>query len=229
MSNPMVLVGCAVNEMYEYCLEQFIASIKTFTYKNYDILLVENSKTNRFLDKLMEQGLNVIKCGWHENARERIVRSRTILRDYAINNDYDWLLMLDQDVIPPRDVIEKLLAHKKRVICGVYYGIFQNKLKPVAWYWDNFYGSNNTNMFQFEHEKMQLYRLVYGFFGLGCCLIHRSTLNKVEIRYVKDKDTFEDTWFALDLKAKKIKIYADTSVLCKHLLMGKFNWKDVLK
>jgi len=229
MPDPKVLVGCAINEAYEYCLEPFITSVKTLTYQNYDTLFVENSKTNRFLDKLKEKSLNVIKCDWNENARERIVQSRNMLRDYVINKNYDWFLMLDQDVIPPRDVIEKLLAHKKRVICGIYYGIFQNKLKPVAWYWDAFNDANNTNMFQFDHRIVQSYKLVYGLFGLGCCLIHRSILGKVEFRYIKDMDSFEDTWFALDLKAKKIKIYADTSILCKHLLVGKFDWKNVLK
>ena len=50
--NPKVLVGCPTYEGKEYILDRYIERVKEFTYDNYDILLVDNSKTNDYAKKI---------------------------------------------------------------------------------------------------------------------------------------------------------------------------------
>ena len=39
-----ILVGAPVSDMYRYCQEEFLTAIKSFSYDNYDILLIDNSE-----------------------------------------------------------------------------------------------------------------------------------------------------------------------------------------
>ena len=45
-------------------------------------------------------GLKVIRDKWQPKARDRLVSSRNKIREYALENGYDYFLSLEQDVIP---------------------------------------------------------------------------------------------------------------------------------
>ena len=53
--------------------------------------------------------------------KERIVSSRNKLKEYFLKNDYDYLLSLEQDVVSPKDVIERLMKHDKDICSGLYF------------------------------------------------------------------------------------------------------------
>jgi hypothetical protein len=53
--------------------------------------------------------------------------------------------------------------------------------------------------------------------GLGCVLIHRDILEKVEFGLEEDNDDCDDFCFFRKLRDNKIVPYCDTSVICKHL------------
>ncbi len=80
MKKPKVLVGCPTSNHKEYCLKQYAEAVKKLTYKNYDILLVDNSENDEYLKKIKSEGIEAIKGPYHELARERIIESRNILR-----------------------------------------------------------------------------------------------------------------------------------------------------
>src|SRR3989344_1313055 len=44
-------------------------------------------------------------------------------------NDYDYFFSLEQDVIPGKDVLKKLISHNKEVVSGIYlvHNIINNK------------------------------------------------------------------------------------------------------
>ena len=76
-----ILVGSPVNEMYNYCIEEYIQAIKSLTYPNFDILLVDNSKGDSFFKKLQSMNIPVIKDKHYEEPRDRQVSGRNILRE----------------------------------------------------------------------------------------------------------------------------------------------------
>ncbi|MBS3151227.1 hypothetical protein J4443_02500 [Candidatus Woesearchaeota archaeon] len=64
--------------------------------------------------------------------------------------------------------------------------------------------------------------------GLGCILIHKNILKKIKFRY--ELNTFDDRWFFMDLYNKKIPVYADTSIKCKHLIYNRpYPWSKIKK
>ena len=76
---PRVLVGAPVCDLYEYCFDEFLNAIKNLTYKNYDILLVDNSKDDKYFNKIKDK-VNAVRIEYIEKMRERVVKSHNILR-----------------------------------------------------------------------------------------------------------------------------------------------------
>jgi len=244
--NPKVLVGSPVNEMYDYCLEEYIKALKFLTYKNYDILLIDNSKGNNFFNKIKSLNITAIKADFLKEPRDRMVQCRNILREKAIEN-YDYFLNLDQDVIPPKDIIERFLSHKRRVLTGIYFnykqftpkekgnseGTRHGKLFPTIWAPID----NQGNIRQIEEKELNGDLIQVGLCGSGCLFIHKSVLKKIKFRYSKEFDdpkvnkfVFDDSYFCHDLRELNIPIYADTSVICKHLIKDKkWIWGNLAK
>ena len=69
MEKPKVLVGCPIYDGKDYIIDRYIERIKNFTYENYDILLVDNSKTKDFAKKVKDLGVPVVKLKWMENSK----------------------------------------------------------------------------------------------------------------------------------------------------------------
>ena len=112
-------MGCPTSDYKKYCLKEYVDSINNLTYTNYDILLVDNSEDSAYFDLIESFNVPVKRIRYEERARDRIVKSRNLLIKELING-YDYFLSLEQDVIPPKDVIERLLQHDKKVVAGVY-------------------------------------------------------------------------------------------------------------
>lgn len=224
MKVPKILVGCPTHERYAYCFDQYLESVKSIDYPNFDILLVDNSKSDDFFNKVKSKGVPILKGKFFEDAKERIVDSRNILRQEVLDKGYDYFLSLEQDVIPPRNVIQKLLSHGKEVVSGVYFMIFakdgQTKVLPLLWkkIWDS---SSIRPVSEKELASDNLLKV--DFCGLGCVLIHRSVLEKVKFRYLENnKNVFDDIYFCDDTVKQGFSIFADMSVKCKHLFLDKF-------
>jgi len=232
MRNPKILIGCPTSDLYDYCSKDYINRIRNLIYPNYDILLVDNSETKDNSHKLKKLNIPVIRIDYSKNVRVRLVNSRNKLREIALKNNYDYLLMTDYDTIPPKDVIEKLLGHNKKIVSAVYFNwIFFNKKKlftPVLLI-SNDYKTGTARYMdereieQYVHKKPGLIK-VKGC-GFGCVLIHRSILQKIKFRWESKTDDID---FCIDVFKNDFKIFADTSIICKHLVLNKtFSLKDL--
>lgn len=228
---PKVLVGCPTYDGMEYCLEKYASVVKKLNYPNYDILLVDNSKDNKYAEKIKKLGIKVVHVERTGDPKEVVAASRNILRRKVLDGDYDFLLSLEQDVIPPRTIIQKLLSNNKKIVSGIYYKPFNLKIinqgkiltkkqiRPILYL--PIPGETTKMHFatskDVEGEKLLKARMT----GLGAILIHRSVLEKIEFRVEKDLKTFDDACFAEDVIKNKFNLYADTSIKCKHLVLGK--------
>ncbi|MEW6063538.1 MAG: hypothetical protein AB1571_04180, partial [Nanoarchaeota archaeon] len=224
MKDIKVLVGCPVSNHKSYCFEQYADAVKNLSYKNYDILLVDNSKTEHYFN-FIKGKMNAVRGKYFEGAKERIVYSRNILRQKVLDEDYDYFLSLEQDVIPPVDVIERLLKHKKKIISGVYFVSFEEHLAPVLY---KRVKGDEVRYLTFEEVKDDELIEVDAC-GLGCILIHKDVLKKVKFRYDKTKEPFDDIWFCIDAAKNGFKLYCDTSVKCMHMIGGRWGWNDIKK
>ena len=241
MPLPKVLVGSPVSDLYDYCFEEFVDSRKSLKYTNKDLFFIDNSKKDLFFKKILKNGLNCERIDYIENARERMVMGRNILREKVLKEGYDYFLNLDQDIIPPADIVERMLKHNKKILTGVYYvynnqysGQASNYLIPTIWVSDQeisdktFDGASIRLMHPKETEGNKVLRIASC--GSGCLLIHRSVLEKIEFRYDKFFPYFDDNWFCRDAFYNNFEIYADTSIKCKHLIQNKpWKWSEVRK
>ncbi len=219
-----VLVGCPTSDYKSYCLEEYATSVKSLTYDNYDILLVDNSKDDSYSEKIKQLGINTIKAEYSERAIDRIVSSRNILRQSALANNYDYLLSLEQDVIPPKDVIERLLSCNKKIIAGVYFGTKtrQGETKLIPYLGNSYQDKYKLLNPDIIMNNSGLIRVDYC--GLGCVLIHKDVLSEVEFKIQQPRKGFDDTLFCQDALKKGFEIFADLSVKCKHLFINR-PWK----
>src|SRR3989344_8893427 len=126
MDYPKILVGAPVCNHYDYCLDKYLEALKTFDYPNYDILLVDNSQDETFYQKLKALGVPIIRKG-HDNPsiKMKMIIGRNHLREKVLNEGYDYFFNLDQDVIPPKYTLKKLVQSGKKVITGVYCNYFK--------------------------------------------------------------------------------------------------------
>jgi hypothetical protein len=225
---PKVLVGCPTSESKGYALERYVKGVQALNYGNFEVLLADNSKGSEYHDRIKSLGLPVVKGPYSDSARKRIVDSRNILRQKVLDEGYDYLFSLEQDVIPPEDVIQKLIRHDKKIVSGVYFSYQTNNgvtlLVPLLW---KRVGKNEVR-YMLEKEVMEPRLIEVGACGVGCILIHRDVLEKVKFRFDEKDKGFDDVWFCHDSFDAGFKIFADTSVKCRHLIKG-WSWDGVKK
>jgi hypothetical protein len=226
-----VLVGCPTFEGYRYCLDEYAERVRGLTFPAYDVVLADNSRGDEYTYQIKKRDLDAVKAPHTINVYERIVTSRNILRQKVLEEGYDYFLSLEQDVIPPLDVIERLIRHGKDVVSGIYYKLYPVKVRGR----DGVVRDKKTLLplvftTAADHNKMHICypKDVEGdhFFqiracGLGCVLISKKVLEKVKFRYDAAKNTFDDFLFCNDAVEKGFHLYVDTSVKCKHLFLQK--------
>jgi len=225
---PKILVGCPTSDYKSYCLNEYAQTVKSLTYDNYDILLVDNSKDENYFKRIKEEGLPVIKGKYFECARDRIVASRNMLREVFLKKGYEYLLSLEQDVIPPKDIIERMLKDNKKYVSGVVFAVnfYKGKHQLMPLLWENF-DEKTKLMYYVSPDKVWGNKLIeVCASGLGCVLIHKDVLKKVKFRYEKEKEGFDDVFFGIDMIKNKIKMFADTSIKCKHLIKN-WSWENI--
>ncbi len=233
--SPKVLVGAPVSDMHEYCFDEFIGSIKSLTYPNYDILLVDNSKTNTFYEKIKKLNIPATRIDYEKRARERVTKAHNLLREKALKENYDYLLLLDQDVIPPINIIEKLTSHQKDVVAGLYFGHHilpngENRVMPFAWKFKHQENDWNHTRYLNDDEVWNPSLVRIAFAGGGCILISKSILEKIKFRYDENIEAWDDRWLGYDLSQLNVPWYLDNTVKCNHLYLNRpFSWQDIAK
>ena len=125
---PKVLVGCPTYDGMNYCLERYVNSVKKLNYPNYDILLVDNSASKNYAKKIKKMGIKVVHVDRTSNPKEIVADSRNVLRQKALEGNYDFLLSLEQDVIPPKSIIQRRLKHNKKIVSGIYFKLFNLRI-----------------------------------------------------------------------------------------------------
>tara|TARA_Y100000310_G_C20692725_1_gene823394 strand:- start:2536 stop:4029 length:1494 start_codon:yes stop_codon:yes gene_type:complete len=229
---PKILVGCPTYYKYEYCLEKYAKIVKNLMYPNYDILLIDNSPDEEYMEKIQDVGLKVEQTPYRKKARDRIVESRNLLKKRTLKGNYDYMFSLEQDVIPEPDILKKLLSHDKKIISGFYFS--PQKLmngdvaiKPIIFKFHKKEGKWGTCRMLTKDETWSDELMNIAYCGVGCLLVHKDVLEKVTFRYKDDKDATDDKYFCYDARKADFEIWADASVKCKHLLEEKFDWDEL--
>lgn len=214
-----VLIGTPHSDKKNYCIEDYIARVKSFTYLNYDVLVVDNSESRKNAKLLRKEGFNVIHVKPKKHPIQKILAdSHEAIRQYAITHNYDYLLHLEDDLIPPADVIERLMIHNRPIVSAMYMINFGKDSHLMAQNIEGFGEIRETANLDNGSDLLYVDGSLKKTFhcGLGCVLIHKNVLRAFEFRHDSSLGLFPDGFFAFDTDALGIQKYIDTSVLCIH-------------
>jgi len=214
---PKVLVGAPNNVRKDYILERYINRLKELSYQNYEIVLADNSKDDTYKSKIEGFGIKCLKTAWYEGSRARIVESRNAIRQYMLDNNFDYYLSIEADVIPPRDIIEQLLQHNKEIVGGWYYVCDPGKARPcIGSTWTLVDGDKLINNPPVGNQ-MGMYRLIKVFLGsMGIMLFKRNVMEKIKFQVYEHFSQHDDTWFFFAAENHGFDVYVDTDLLVAH-------------
>ena len=140
-------------------------------------------------------------------------------RELFLNGSFDAMLIIESDIIPPKDALKRLAALDTDLAYGAY--VFRSS--PVVNIFERYndgalnIGESLTVRGKWEDAKKQGVIKCSGA-GFGCLLVKRHVLEGVEFR-VSTLETARvhcDSWFTNDVYAKGYEMMADCNVICGH-------------
>lgn len=158
-----------------------------------------------------------------------VATARNNIAQLALDGKYDYVLMVDNDVVLPPDALLNLLEDKKEVCLGYYahrtynnvYDGRQNVCKLGEFNYTWLYKISELEVLRAKG----IYKVQIHGGGMGCALIKTDIFKKIEYPWydwVNYKDRHgllsEDLYFCNECAKKEIPIFTDTRVGCGHLL-----------
>ena len=158
-------------------------------------------------------------------ARNRIVQK-------AIDLGTDYVLMVDNDVVLPKDALAKLLENVKEVCLGYYAhreenGIYDGRTCVCKLGWRNYPVESQYTVEELKAlaERDENKIKIHGG-GMGCALIKTSVFKRLSypwydwVNYADSNRGMlsEDLFFCEKCRIGNIPIWTDTRVGCGHML-----------
>ena len=203
MNNAKILVAIPYHNNKKYCIKQLLSRVEELTYKRKEVVM----------------RWDLAKYGGKNNVKMQ----REHFRDLALAGNYTHLFFLGVDTIPPADVLERLLAHKKAIVGGVYWGRHgaENGSSQGAVAWKHGISPEAQRESYLERNKL----LLIDGMGMDCVLFRRDVLEKSSWLTWEQND---DDYPYYD-QAKRIGLeegidygcYIDTNVQCRHYFDNK--------
>ena len=222
MSLPKVLVFTVTYDGKDYCLDKFLEGLKSLNYPNYKHIFIDNSEDDSYSKKLSSMGYDVVHVDRAENTRAGIAKSQNVARRMAIDGDYDYMMSLESDILPPKDCIQRLVSHGKDVVTGLYHigDLAKGQRVPCITLksWNETLGAYGTRLLAADEWAKYIYnglqRVEAG--GFGCCMIHNSVFKEIGFYYFDEHQGHSDIFFFNDCFRRKIAVYVDTNIVCEH-------------
>ena len=140
-----------------------------------------------------------------------------------------YLLFIDADNVLPRNVVPRLLAHNKDVVCGLY--MMKDRPFPPVMYKYHTRPDENGKGFLYKNilqwERGALFRVDAA--GAGCMMISRKCLETIPSPWFSFKEGgTEDTYFCRQAQKHGFEVWMDTSVECGHMRTAMVTVDDYL-
>lgn len=147
-------------------------------------------------------------------------RARNNITDAAIANEFDYILMLDDDMIVPPDLVQRLIDHDKDVIGALYFQrggqykpVLMNRPDPAP-------GMHTAHFVLPQDPRINENRGLHQFdvIGGGCMLFKTHVFNKILQPYFEtERNLGTDISICGRLKDAGFEIWADTSIELGHV------------
>jgi len=151
---------------------------------------------------------------WNDALIERVTRFKNDMITYAIQHEYDYLFLIDSDLLLYPETIEHLITTEKDIISEVFWTKWQPNTDPLPQVWQyDVYGLGAEFVERLKHPG------VYEVGGLGACtLITRKALQSgVNFNRLHNVSFWgEDRHFCIRAVALGFNLYVDTHFPAYH-------------
>lgn len=149
--------------------------------------------------------------------------ARNMMVQQALDLKYDYIFMVDSDIILPEDALLELLHIDEDIAFG-YYPTHKDGCDMSCTSLFKYVGDDMIDIIKVDElAYSQCNKLrVYGG-GMGCALIKTDIFNKLEypwfnwVNYTNGLSQSEDMYFCSQCYDKSIPIYTNTDVMCGHI------------
>lgn len=144
---------------------------------------------------------------------------RNLISNWVVNG-FDYLFSVDSDIAFAPDTLTKLLAHDRDVVCGLYI-----QRKPGQHILEVYEPNAHGGVSNIPYGKIKGQGLVeIAGCGFGCTLVKAEVMRAIgypQFEYHSalnhDNTISEDVDFCRKARNKGFKLWADTSILCRHI------------
>ena len=254
MNKKRVLVGAPVYQKPEI-LNAFLQSIKNINRHSIsiDYMFVDDNvdgNSSKLLAEFeREESTVIIVCGqkqgryscddethhWNDDLMLKVGNYKNDIIHYAVENNYDYLFLVDSDLILRPNLVQHLKAANKDIVSEIFWTQWHNEpLEPNVWLFDE-YDLAPKRFGEILNEKeidirrtrfLEQLRMpgVYEVGGLGACtLISRAALIKgVSFKPIKNLTIHgEDRFFCIRAAVLDIGLFVDTHYPAYHIYRKK--------
>lgn len=150
----------------------------------------------------------------------QIDQVRNLIADWIVKGPYDYLFSVDSDIVLPSDCLIKMLAHDKDIVSGVYIQRFHHKQTPELYRINASGGLTNIEINDLAGNGL----IPIDGCGFGCVLIKKHVFSVIDYPHfvyhsaIDHRNTVsEDVDFCIKVRQKGFKMFADVSIICKHI------------
>lgn len=160
-------------------------------------------------------------------ANRNITRKYNTARNMALSGGFDALMTIEADMIVPPNALRRL----SEVEADIAYGLYVSRHGRHPWLTlskvtEDVRGSQGLGETWEERSRMWGEVVETAGVGLGCTLIHRQVLERIQFR-CEDKYIANDWYFSVDARAAGFSQKHDCSVVCGHIQGYQTFWPDI--
>jgi GT2 family glycosyltransferase len=240
MSRPRVLVGITTYKDKDYIFHHCMQKVYALDYSNFDVVIVDNTKDLNYFFTLKRRYKNVFHTERGANSREALTKSQNKIRQIFLEGGYDYLLLVESDLLIPADSIRRLMSYGKPVVGSIYFigtgniqvpCVFLDDVEKVGFKATRPLGIKPTEDGKKLYDKKEVddflnkgLQQAHGV-GFGCTLIIRNIVERFPFwcdERLNDKHS--DVYFYLDMQRAGIPVFVDTDITIPHFPS---KWEEV--
>ncbi len=132
-----------------------------------------------------------------------------LVKEKVSRENYDYVLCIEEDVYPPKDILKKMLSAVKKYNYEIISGLY--KFRDGEWKDEYMIFKNNVPIKEGIHFKkgdiIEVDRIPF-----GCLFLHREVVEKI----MGNLDIGGDATFNNLAKLHNYTLYAHTGIICEH-------------
>lgn len=249
MNNPRILIGCPVHQKPSI-LREFIESLVSLNRNGLevDFLFIDDNvslKSKNFLRGFKLSGSKTIIIesknksdyicteethNWNNRLIWKVAGFKNYIISYCLENGYDYLFLIDSDILLHPDTLLHLINQDKDIISEIFWTRWTSKSPelPQVWLYDQYKLYETDDNFTVEEVYPRVSDFikklrspgVYRVGGLGACtLISRKAMDKgVSFSKIYNISFWgEDRHFCIRAAALGFELYVDTNYPAYHI------------